>query len=119
MSILVGKRHQGRRAAKDDENPMRVAVDRHREIRSHAFCRKRSIGLCREVHDLDLAGIRNIGEDLGPGFVDLESLGMALETDICGLGSACRIDHRKGARAVTHEHLIVLRVHPYVVRILA
>ena len=44
---------------------------------------------------------------------------MALETDICGFGPAYRIDHREGARAVTHEHLVMLRVHPNVVRILA
>ncbi len=44
---------------------------------------------------------------------------MPLETDVGGLGPACRIDGRKPALAVTHEHAAVLRIHPHVVGIVA
>src|SRR5215472_10976601 len=35
MPVLGGERHQGGRAAKYDHNPPRLAVQRHRKIRSH------------------------------------------------------------------------------------
>jgi len=44
---------------------------------------------------------------------------MPLETDVGGLGPACRIDDRKRTLAVTHEHAAVLRIHPHVVGIVA
>ena len=40
MAILAGERHQARRAAKDDEDLVRLAIDRHRKIRSRTLCRQ-------------------------------------------------------------------------------
>src|SRR5205823_3033502 len=78
--VLTGKRHQCWRAAKDDENPAPLTVDRHRKIRSRALRRQRSVRLRCKVHHLDLAGIRHIDKNLGSSLVDLKTLRMALET---------------------------------------
>ena len=98
---------------------MRLAVDRHREIRSCALRRQRSGRLGRKIGDLDIARVRHIDKNLGPGFVDLKTFRMSLETDIGRFGPGCRIDHRERAVAVTHEHPIALSVDPHIVGILA
>jgi hypothetical protein len=93
--------------------------DRHREIRYRPLRRQRSCRPRGKVDHLDVAGIRHIDKDLGPGFVDLETLGMALETNIGGFGPRCRIDNRQRALAVAHQHAIARRVHPHIVGVIA
>src|ERR1700674_3711066 len=51
--------------------------------------------------------------------VQISCTGMPLETEVAGLGPACRIDNRKRTLAVTHEHAAARRIHPYVVGIVA
>ena len=66
-SVSGGQCHQDRRAAEDDQDPMRLAVDRHREIRSRISHRQGSISHPGKLHDLDLTGIRHIDKGPGPG----------------------------------------------------
>ena len=94
-------------------------MDRHWKVRSGTLRRQRSGRPGRKVDDLDLARIRHIDKNLGPGFVDLKTLRMALETEIGGLGSCCRIDRRKRALAVTHKDPVARRVHPDIIGIVA
>src|SRR5262245_29628203 len=42
MTVLAGERHQARRTAKDDEDLVRLAIDRHRKIRSRPLRRQRT-----------------------------------------------------------------------------
>ena len=98
---------------------MRVTVDRHRKIRSCALRWQRPVRLGCEIRDLDIARVGHIDEDLRPGFVDLKTFRMSLETNIRHFGLGCRIDHRERAIAVTDEHPIALSVHPHIVGILA
>jgi hypothetical protein len=76
--VLAGERHQGRRTAKDDENPVRLAIDRHRKIRFRPLRRRRSGRPDREVGHDDLMRVRHIHKDLSPGVVDLKPSGCAL-----------------------------------------
>lgn len=119
VSVLAGKRHQGRWAAKDDENPACVAIDRHRKIRSRAFRRQGPIGSCRKVDDLDFTCVGYIDKDPGPGLVDLETFGVAVETVFAGLGPNGRIDDRECALAIADQHAITRHVHAHIVSILA
>src|SRR5262249_31099100 len=79
----------------DDEDPMRIAIDRHRKIRSCPLHRQRSRRPHRKVHHANLTCVRHIHKDLGPRVVDLKPLRMRFETDIRGFRQAYRIDHRK------------------------
>jgi hypothetical protein len=88
MPVLGGQSHQGRRVAKDDQKPTRIiAIDGHWEIRAGTLRGQRSGLRSRKIHDLDLASVRHIDNDLGSGFVYLKPLGMSLEVDIPDPGS--------------------------------
>ena len=119
MPVPGGQDHQGRRVAKDDQKPARIAIDGHWEIRSGTLRGQRSGRGSREIHDLDLASVRHIDKDLGSGFVNLKPLGMSLEVDTPNPGSGFRIDHREPTFAVTHDHAVALRIHPHIVGVVA
>ena len=96
---------------------MRLAIDRHRKIRSRPLRRQRSGRPDRKVDHGDLTRVRHIHKDLGPGFVDLKPLRMRFEPDIRGLRQGCRIDHRQRTLAVTHQHSVARGVYPHIVGI--
>src|SRR4029077_19402078 len=102
-AVLAGQRHQGRRAAKHDENRGALSIDRHREIRSEALHRPGSMASGAEVYDLDRAGVGHIDKNLSAGWVDLETLGVGLEPDVVCLAAARPIDGRGGTPALTQQ----------------
>src|SRR5215472_5721914 len=61
--------------------------------------------------------VRHIDKDLSPGFVDLKSLRMRLETNIRDLREAGGINNRERTLAIAHQHPLARGLHAHIVGI--
>ena len=75
--VCVRQHQQPRRATEGDQDPVRCAIERHREIRMMALGRKRPDCLpFREIDDLDQPGIGHIDKSPCAAWFDLKAFRM-------------------------------------------